>query len=265
MPTSSPRSYRVVGKLLAIPIATEEDVLGGISNAVSQTISQVQSDPSNYNLYTAQQYAANYNNGVTAGTSLVASNPASYNLYTESSIMDMNMGGLMLKKATNANQLDLELTIETKDNLATNGWQVAERISRKVNMSGTRRQFLRVRAGEPFVAPNVKALAHPNLGSILTDGAGRVLYFFAPDSPGTNPMFNGASWPYVAVPEIPKADAGIAATLSSSTFGRSDGSYLTVNARPAYYYAGDTIAGQASGHGLGSVWWTIRADGSINQ
>ena len=142
---------------------------------------------------------------------------------------------------------------------------MAERITRSVSMAGAQQKFLRVRAGAPYVAPDVKVLAHPTLGNILTDGAGRVLYYFAADTPGGNPLFSGSSWPYVTAPAAPKADAGISATLASSTFGRTGGPYLTVNARPAYFYVGDTVAGQANGQGVGSVWWTVKADGTINQ
>lgn len=132
-------------------------------------------------------------------------------------------------------------------------------------MDGVQRQFLRVRADAPYVAPNVRVLVHPSLGNILTDGAGRVLYFFTPDSPGGGPMFSGSSWPNVSVPTTPKTDAGVTATLGSSSFGRTNGPFLTINTRPAYTYAGDTTVGQASGHGAGWVWYTIKADGTINQ
>ncbi len=250
-------------------LATKPDLLSAVQQAAAdgeqQGIASVQSAPNSFNLYSSTQYEANRIAGVAEGKAEVTSNPTAYNLFNESSIMDMNLGSLMLKKGANANSLDLELTIETKDNLATNGWQVAERISRSVSMAGVQRQFLRVRADAPYVAPNVKVLSHPTLGNILTDGAGRVLYFFAADSPGGNPMFSGSSWPYVSVPAAPKADAGVTATLGSSSFGRTNGPFLTVNTRPAYTYVGDTTAGQANGHGSGWVWYTIKADGTINQ
>ena len=246
-------------------IATKADLSGAISDATTQAIAQVQASPNDYNLFSSTQYQANRITGVAEGKAEVTSNPTAYSLFTESSIMDMNLGGVMLKKGSNANALDLELTIETKDNLATSGWQVAERISRSVSMAGVQRQFLRVRAGAPYVAPDVKVLAHPTLGNILTDGAGRVLYYFAADTPGGNPLFSGSSWPYVTVPAAPKADAGVTAMLASSTFGKPGGPYLTVNGRPVYFYVGDTIAGQANGQGVGSVWWTVKADGAINQ
>lgn len=244
-------------------IATKADLGGAISNAATQAITQVQSAPNDYSLYSSTQYEANRITGVAEGKADVTNNPTAYNLFTESSIMDMNMGGLMLKKGTNASALDMELTVETKDNLSTNGWQVAERITRSVALDAPR-QFLRVRAAPPYVAPDVKALAHPSLGSILTDAAGNVLYFFSADSPGGNPLYNGPAWPYVAVPASPKADAGISATLASSSFGVQGASYLTVNGRPAYRYTGDTTPGQANGQGIGFVWWTIKANGTIN-
>jgi predicted lipoprotein with Yx(FWY)xxD motif len=246
---------------LANSFATDD----AVSAAEARGIASVTSDPASFGLFDSTQYEANRITGVAEGKAAVTSNPTAYSLFTESSIMDMNLGSLMLKKGANNNALDLELTIETKDNLATNGWQVAERISRSVSMAGVQRQFLRVRADAPYVAPNVKVLAHQTLGNILTDGAGRVLYFFAADSSGGNPVFSGPSWPYVSVPAAPKADAGVTATLGSSSFGRTNGPFLTVNTRPAYTYAGDTTAGQANGHGSGWVWYTIKADGTINQ
>jgi predicted lipoprotein with Yx(FWY)xxD motif len=260
----------IAGRVLAaLPdnygIATKADLGTAVSDATSQAIAQVQAAPNEYDLYSSTQYQANRITGVAEGKAEVTSNPTAYSLFTESSIMDMNLGSLMLKKRADANALDLELTIETKDNLTTDGWQVAERITRLVSMVGVQRQFLRVRADAPYVAPDVEVLAHPTLGNILTDGAGRVLYYFAADTPGGNPLFSGSSWPYVTVPPAPKADAGVSAMLASSTFGKPGGPYLTVNARPVYTYVGDAEAGQANGHGAGSVWWTIKVDGAINQ
>ena len=246
---------------LANTFATDE----AVTAAEARGVAAVQSAPNDYNLYSSTQYQANRITGVAEGKAEVTSNPTAYSLFTESSIMDMNLGSLMLKKRADANALDLELTIETKDNLTTDGWQVAERITRLVSMVGVQRQFLRVRADAPYVAPDVKVLAHPTLGNILTDGAGRVLYYFAADTSGGNPLFSGSSWPYVTVPPAPKADAGVSAMLASSAFGKPGGPYLTVNARPVYTYVGDAEAGQANGQGAGSVWWTIKVDGAINQ
>ena len=58
----------------------------------------VTTNPSAFDLFTAEQLTANYSNGVAVGTALVLSNPASYNLYTSDSIMDLRMDGLMIQK-----------------------------------------------------------------------------------------------------------------------------------------------------------------------
>jgi predicted lipoprotein with Yx(FWY)xxD motif len=249
------------------PVNTDnyQTVSTNVSVVVARGQRSVTANPAAFSLFTESQFAANRIAGVAEGKAEVTSNPTAYSLFTESSIMDMNLGSLMLKKGDGADALDLELTIETRDNLATNGWQVAERITRSISMDGVQRQFLRVRADAPYVAPNVKVLTHPTLGNILTDGAGRVLYYFAADTPGGNPLFGGSSWPYVTVPAAPKADAGVSAMPASSTFGKPGGPYLTLNARPVYTYVGDSEAGQANGQGAGWVWYTIKADVSINQ
>jgi len=63
----------------------------------------VTSNPSAFNLFTADQFSANYSNGVSAGMGVVLSNPGSYNLYTSNSIMDLAIGALMIQKqGTNA-------------------------------------------------------------------------------------------------------------------------------------------------------------------
>ena len=261
-------NYQTVSTNVSVVVAryytqNEYDSFGALQFSNGQR--SVTANPAAFSLFTESQFAANRIAGVAEGKAEVTSNPTAYSLFTESSIMDMNLGSLMLKKGADADALDLELTIETRDNLATNGWQVAERITRSISMDGVQRQFLRVRADAPYVAPDVKVLVHPTLGNILTDGSGRVLYYFAADTPGGNPLFSGSSWPYVTVPAAPKADAGVAAMLASSTFGKPGGPYLTVNGRPVYYYVGDIEAGQANGQGAGWVWYTIKADGSINQ
>jgi predicted lipoprotein with Yx(FWY)xxD motif len=243
-------------------IATKADLGTAIAGATSQAITQVQAAPNNYNLYSQVQYQANRITGVAEGKAEVTSNPTAYSLYTESSIMDMNLGGLMLKKDTNG--LNLELTVEATEDLKSNNWNIVERISRQVAMD-VPKKFLRVRAGAPYVAPTLKKLAHPTLGNILTDGSGRVIYFFAVDTVGGNPLFSGSSWPRVPSPASPKADFGITAIPTSSTYGGTNGTFLTVNGRPTYYYAGDTETGQANGSGSGYVWWTIKTDGTINQ
>jgi len=79
-------------------IATKSDLGIAVYNATTQAIAQVRAAPNSYDLYSPEQYLANYSTGVAAGTSLVTANPDNYSLYTSNSIMDLRMGGLMIQK-----------------------------------------------------------------------------------------------------------------------------------------------------------------------
>lgn len=58
----------------------------------------VATNPSAFNLFTESQYNNNRVTGRSEGRAEVINNPASYNLYTSNSIMDLNLGGMMLQK-----------------------------------------------------------------------------------------------------------------------------------------------------------------------
>ena len=78
----------------------------------------------------------NYAGVLAVGRSLertaITNNPTAYNLYTESSIQDLNMGGLIVEQE--AGTVQLEWTIETWDEQSTNGWQVYEQIIRSISI-----------------------------------------------------------------------------------------------------------------------------------
>jgi hypothetical protein len=112
-PDSTTTIYRLAGKsgwlesFAGRPTAmmgclfTEEqfrDGSSGFTSGRSQGRQDVTTNPSAFNLFTAEQYSANYNSGVITGIGNVLSNPTSYNLYTSNSIMDLRMGGIMLQK-----------------------------------------------------------------------------------------------------------------------------------------------------------------------
>ena len=221
-------------------LATKDDLSGAITGATAQAIAEVQAEPNSYNLYSSTQYQDSLDQGIAQGQAEVTGNPSAYDLYSEASIMEMSVGAAMVKKT--GTEADLEVTIETTEDLASGDWQVADRLTYAVPMDSTQ-EFLRVTTGVPYVTPDVELLAHPQLGSI--------------------PAYSGSAWPYVAVPTEPKADAGSEAVLASSSFGQAGATYLTVNARPAYTYVGDTAAGDAKGHGAGNVWFTIKANGTL--
>jgi predicted lipoprotein with Yx(FWY)xxD motif len=105
-------------------------------------------------------------------------------------------------------------------------------------------------------------VADSDLGEILTDADGNVIYFFANDSEGTSTCEGDCfeQWPPVPAEGTPTAGEGVTAELG--TTDATDGStMLTVNGFPAYYFAGDQAAGDTNGQGVGGIWWVFGADG----
>ena len=201
--------------------------------------------------------------GVTAGIQSVTSSPQSYQLYSESSIMEMNVSNPTLSMLNESEQALVEFTLETSTDLED--WNIEERIQRTVQATGDK-FFVRIKSGVPYVTPNVLVFNHPSYGEILTDQSGNVLYGFSIDSVGGDPLYSGSNWPLAPQITDPEPDVDVTAALTSGTFSNtSGGPWLKVNNRPVYTYAGDSEPNQASGHGLGSVWFTIKPDGTLNQ
>lgn len=103
-----------------------------------------------------------------------------------------------------------------------------------------------------------------SLGNVLTDEAGRTLYFFANDANGTSTCTGNclANWP-VFYRENPSLGTG----LSASDFGtitNADGSkQTTFKTWPLYYYAKDTKAGDVTGENVGNIWFVAKPDYTI--
>lgn len=105
-------------------------------------------------------------------------------------------------------------------------------------------------------------VAESDLGQILTDADGNTIYYFANDSAGTSTCADDclANWPPVPAEGTPTPGDGVTAELGTTQ--ATDGTtMLTVNGFPAYYYAGDTAAGDTNGQAVGDVWWVFGADG----
>ena len=105
-------------------------------------------------------------------------------------------------------------------------------------------------------------VASSDLGAILTDAEGNTIYYFANDSEGTSTCAGDcqANWPPVPAEGTPTAGDGVDAELGTAE--ATDGTtMLTVNGFPAYYFAGDSAAGDTNGQGVGDVWWVFGADG----
>lgn len=103
-------------------------------------------------------------------------------------------------------------------------------------------------------------------GTVLTNGQGRTIYWFAIDTPTTSNC-NGSCasfWP----PVVGKAVAAAGTTLPKGfgTITRSDGTIqATYDGHPLYTYMGDTAAGQMNGNGKnlsGGLWWAMTPTGA---
>jgi predicted lipoprotein with Yx(FWY)xxD motif len=99
--------------------------------------------------------------------------------------------------------------------------------------------------------------------TVLTNAAGKTLYWFAPDS-STRSVCNGSCaqyWPPVAGP----LTAGSGVTGHLATIRRQDGSVQqTYNGHPLYTYVGDSGPGQAHGNNLnlnGGLWHEVVVTG----
>jgi predicted lipoprotein with Yx(FWY)xxD motif len=108
--------------------------------------------------------------------------------------------------------------------------------------------------------------AKTSAGTVLVDSAGRTLYAFSADSPGTSNCTRSCAsyWPPASASGRVSHTSDVTATLS--TISRADGTtQLTVNGWPVYTYVGDSKAGQASGQGKnlsGGLWWVLAPSGS---
>lgn len=116
--------------------------------------------------------------------------------------------------------------------------------------------------------PTIMTSANEIHGNILTDNAGRTLYFFANDTKGVSTCAGGCltNWPLFSVDEIILAAGG---SLSESDFGSiGDGAtkQTTYKGRPLYYYTPGGVAeaaGATTGDGAGNNWFVAKPDYSL--
>jgi predicted lipoprotein with Yx(FWY)xxD motif len=99
--------------------------------------------------------------------------------------------------------------------------------------------------------------------TVLVNGKGLTVYWFAPDTPAKS-VCNGscaAYWPPVKGPVT--LSAGVGGKVG--TVKRSDGSLqATYNGHPLYTYVGDSGPGKAAGNGLnlnGGLWYEVKVTG----
>jgi len=106
--------------------------------------------------------------------------------------------------------------------------------------------------------------ASTKFGAVLTDNAGKTLYFFTMDANGTSGCTGGCEtiWPVYYSAEL-SDNAGINAA-DVGVITRADGKpQNTYKGWPLYYYKNDVAAGDVNGDGVGGIWFVGKTDYSI--
>lgn len=123
-----------------------------------------------------------------------------------------------------------------------------------------------VRPDGSVLQPTVSMADHETVGSILTDGDGRTLYMFEPDSSGESACTGDCAeaWPPLTVERETTLYPAATVAASLGTIERSDGSLqVTANGHPLYYFVNDDGPGDATGQGVNAVWFVLRPDGTV--
>ena len=107
----------------------------------------------------------------------------------------------------------------------------------------------------------VTVTEHDEHGEILVDSEGMTLYLFTNDSANESVCYDGCAenWPPLTVEGSPSAPEDLPGELSTTE--RDDGSMqVTYNKWPLYYWVQDQEPGDATGHGVGDVWFVVAPD-----
>ena len=114
-----------------------------------------------------------------------------------------------------------------------------------------------------FTKAQVNTAENGDLGTILTDAAGRGLYLFTNDERNVSNCAGGCAlaWPPLTTVEDPIAGDGLD-NDRIGTITREDGSkQVAYNGWPLYYFAGDEKPGDAMGQDRGGIWFVITTNG----
>ena len=121
---------------------------------------------------------------------------------------------------------------------------------------------------DPVIAPaptyDVMVKSTATLGNVLTDAAGKTLYFFSKDAAGTSTCTGGCLdvWPIYSKAS-PTYDPSLTATDFSS-ITRADGkTQITYKGWPLYYYQKDAAAGDVLGENVNSLWFVAKTTYTI--
>lgn len=116
----------------------------------------------------------------------------------------------------------------------------------------------------PGTSVSIQLADNTKFGKIMTDSAGRSLYFFSLDAGATSNCTGGCLtvWP-VFYRANPTLSTGLDAK-DFATITRSDGAkQTTYKGWPLYYYAQDAKAGDTNGDPVGNTWFVAKADYTV--
>jgi predicted lipoprotein with Yx(FWY)xxD motif len=103
-------------------------------------------------------------------------------------------------------------------------------------------------------------------GTVLTNAAGKTLYWFAIDTSTTSKCTGTCATYWPPVIGKPTAAAGASLPHGFGTITRPGGQIqATYDGHPLYTYVSDTAAGQIGGNGLnlsGGLWWAMTPSGA---
>lgn len=109
------------------------------------------------------------------------------------------------------------------------------------------------------------ATAETDAGTALVGPDEMTLYIFTQDTDGTSTCAGecAANWPPLIVPEGGSVEAGEGVTGELGTTERDDGgAQVTYEGMPLYYFAADEAPGDATGEGVGDVWFIATPEGA---
>jgi predicted lipoprotein with Yx(FWY)xxD motif len=110
-------------------------------------------------------------------------------------------------------------------------------------------------------SPVVTATEHPSLGTILTN-QGMTLYLYTPDEENVSNCYDqcAVNWPPLLVGAgAPVAGTGVTGELS--VIDRTDGGrQVAYNGIPLYFWIRDVRPGDATGQGVGDVWFVLSSE-----
>ncbi len=107
-------------------------------------------------------------------------------------------------------------------------------------------------------------VAETDAGPSLAGPDGRTLYIFTQDTEGTSNCTDdcAALWPPFEVGAGATVEAGEGVSGELGIIERDDGnSQVTHDGMPLYFYAEDTEPGDATGEGVGGVWFIASPEG----